>query len=243
MGQRGTPDYGQYAPATTIARLADLGELAVRLGSIVSFDRRGEVVWMDDFEDGIIKWKTSAAGAGAAVTSDTVKSRNGAKSAKLVAGSDGGKQATLYHYQPFPVSSRYGVEFSFAFETSPKHIGLRLDLYDGANHYFGDIVYRPPLTRLDYEDSNADYQALTTTLDLLSDSIMFHTLKLVADWSTKKYVRLLLDNNSYDLSGIDLYSAADAVTLPQVRVRVLLAGTSGNPVLYVDDVIITQNEP
>jgi len=37
-----------------------LAELATRLGSIVTYDRKGEVIFCDDFEDGIDAWRAIA---------------------------------------------------------------------------------------------------------------------------------------------------------------------------------------
>ena len=52
----GYPDYGTQGPVSTVHSIQDLGELAVRLGSIVTFDRRGNVLWLDGFDSGIGAW-------------------------------------------------------------------------------------------------------------------------------------------------------------------------------------------
>jgi len=60
----GTPDWGVTASKKTIYSLHDMGELAVRLGSIVSFDRRGDVIFSDSFQNGLGKVYASGVGAG-----------------------------------------------------------------------------------------------------------------------------------------------------------------------------------
>ena len=62
-----TPDYGRLSAQATVFPVTDLGELAARLGSIVSHDRRGDVIWLDGFEDGLDKWQPTTSGSGAAV--------------------------------------------------------------------------------------------------------------------------------------------------------------------------------
>ncbi|GAI49683.1 unnamed protein product, partial [marine sediment metagenome] len=61
---RGQPDYGSSAVKEVAGTLADMGELAARLSSIVEYDRRGDVVYLDDFEEPVLKWSPLAAGAG-----------------------------------------------------------------------------------------------------------------------------------------------------------------------------------
>ena len=59
----GHPDYGGAAPLATVYTLQDLAELAARLGSIDVFDRRGNVLLLDDFESGIKKWLFGGTGS------------------------------------------------------------------------------------------------------------------------------------------------------------------------------------
>ena len=54
----GVQDFGASSGQNSTYGLTDLGELAVRLGSPVSFDRRGDVVMMETFEDGLDAWVT-----------------------------------------------------------------------------------------------------------------------------------------------------------------------------------------
>ena len=56
MSKYGLPDYGMYAALENMGNLVDYGELATRLGSIVSFNREGNVIFWDDFEKTPIKW-------------------------------------------------------------------------------------------------------------------------------------------------------------------------------------------
>ncbi|GAI56753.1 unnamed protein product, partial [marine sediment metagenome] len=77
----GQPDFGMYQIAKTIYRLADMGELAVRLGSIVTHDRRGDVIWMDNFDSGIAKWYQFASDDDGLVEWSAERSRSGGFSA------------------------------------------------------------------------------------------------------------------------------------------------------------------
>ena len=109
----GQPDFGLYAVKKTVSGLADLGELAVRLGSIITFDRRGDIVWFDDFEGDVFKWERDPSGVDAAIIVSPEAARNGAFSAKLTTGNLADDHATILHHLPYPVTSRVGFEISF----------------------------------------------------------------------------------------------------------------------------------
>jgi len=49
----GAPDWWGTEQTSTVHLVQDVGELAARLGSIVTFDRRGNVIWLTSFEDGL----------------------------------------------------------------------------------------------------------------------------------------------------------------------------------------------
>ena len=239
----GSPDWGASRPVTTIYQLSDLGELAARLGSIVTFDRRGDVAWMDDFEDNIDKWVISAVGVGASAALSVDKARSGAKSAKLTTGDTVGAMTTLYRMFGLPViKTRLGFEYSFvchddvAFYT---HLGI----YRLGTLYITSLLYDHSIPALQIQKTNGAYEDLTAGLDL-SAGDAWHTIKLVSDFSSDgEYVRVLLDNNAPSVLG---RAARQTATALADHVRVLFSGrtlTAANNSMYVDDVIVTQNEP
>ncbi|GAG01299.1 unnamed protein product, partial [marine sediment metagenome] len=58
------PDDYKWLPGSTRFPLSDIGELAVRLGSLCSYDRRGEVIFIDDFGHGVNGYVLSHVGTG-----------------------------------------------------------------------------------------------------------------------------------------------------------------------------------
>jgi EAL domain-containing protein (putative c-di-GMP-specific phosphodiesterase class I) len=95
-----------------------------------------------------------------------------------------------------------------------------------------------------YYYSSADSWVEITTLDAFSASDQsFHPIKLVVDFDTLKYDRVIVDNTLYDLSSFSLYSAVSALN-QRILWEVTLEGlnTTGGQ-LYVDDAIFTQEEP
>ena len=72
-------------------------ELAARLGSPDTFDRRGDVLWMDDFESGL-KWRTSLLGTGSLIDLTATMAASGGKCCRLVTGSANNDYAYLLRH-------------------------------------------------------------------------------------------------------------------------------------------------
>ncbi len=238
-----TPDWGALSGQATVFPVTDLGELAARLGSIDRFDRRGDVIFMDDFADGLGKWVTGTAGTGAAADLSFSEVRNGMLSCRLLAGSDGTRQALIYRALSFPALSGMGLEVSFQIPPFTEEIQFLFSLYDGVNFNDFRVIWRDTDDDLQYRDSNGDHVTFQAGVDLSIWSSLFHVMKMVVDADAKTYVRVILDDQEYSLAGIAAEQSANA-TLPMLRPRIQNHGRAGaNDVVYLGDVIVTQNEP
>lgn len=237
------PDWFPLVKETIFPAAIDLGELAVRLKSIDTFDRGGDVIWLDDFEDGLGKWEIGGNGAGTGVALSTARSRNGAQSILLTAGSDGLLTATINHRSAFPVLSVFGFEFSFHVIELITNIILDIAIFDGTNQRQFSIRWVESTNTLEYLDSAGVYQTIASNIFFNRGNTLFHTLKLVFDGLNTEYVRLLQNATTHLLTDIAARTLASAVS-PHARITITLTGTSGtNRDMYVDDTIFTQNEP
>jgi len=212
---RGAPDYSNVRAYGPMQRLDDMAELAARLGSPDRFERGGRIVYLESFEYGLSSWNPTTYGTGAeAILVSTIKN-TGRFSARLTGGSDGAGAVKIFRKFAYPVLNKYSVEFAVYFEAHTGDIRLRLVQHDGT----------------------------TEDLDLQSPYMGFHIFKLVADFENQVYERLVVDNETYDLSSYDAYSFTSD-DCPNVRVDVLLYSETGyNGFSYVDDIILKQNEP
>ena len=220
-----------------------MAELAARLGSIVTFDRRGDVVWMDDFESGVEKWVISGSGTGYGCVSSAEKAKTGGWSAKLTTGQLINYLGQMRHYQSYPALSKIGFEVSFVIHLNLGGIRLELGLYTGTTFYVAMIDICPTPPNLGYYDENFAYQTIAHDISIAAWDYLFHTAKLVANFETGKYTRLIFDNYSYDLSSAKMYSSPSS-TSPNLFVTIIATpSVNANESTYIDDVIITQNEP
>lgn len=239
----GTPDWGVTAGRTTVYQLTDMGELAARLGSIVTFDRRGDVIWLDDFESGRRGWSAILSGAGAAADISLVAARSGAASCRLVSGTDAGKSATIAHRDRLPVSAGLGMEASFALGDHIGNLTFVYQAYDGVNVTDWRVKWSDTDRKLAYRDADLNYVTLATGVDIFVNATLFNTVKMALDAASGEYARIIFNSATYALPGVAARVTADA-TEPQIRVEVGLGGVEGfNNKVYLDDVILTQNEP
>ena len=239
----GTPDWGVTAGAVTTYQLTDMGELAVRLGSIVSFDRRGDVIWMDDFESGLDKWLLNFSGTGATIELTTDWARSGRYAASLVAADDGSSSSDITRRLPFPALSRLAFEYSFQLSGSIGLLETVIQVFDGTNRTIYGVRWRDTDNDLQYLDADGNYVTFATGVNLFNPNETHHTLKLVVNTEDKEYLRFILDDTEYSLADIGARVAVNS-TSPYLLVQSLLVGRSGqNDYAYIDDAIITQNEP
>jgi hypothetical protein len=240
---KGQPDFGQYAPTTTIAGLSDLGELAARLGSVVIFDRRGNVIAIDYFESGIEQWFTTGQ-EGYSVEWSSAYAKTGGFSCKLTSPAVEGYFAAIWKYIACPVFSSLGLEASFSAETWCRYLDFTMEIYDGSYDNIAGIRFDSVTGKLQYLDSEGNYQDVPGGAhDVFGIASAFDTLKFVADFTTGKYKRLIVSNHEFDLSAMS-FRKTPLVETPIMVVSITQTSHGTSPgIAYIDDVIITQNEP
>lgn len=239
----GQPDYSGTSQKITTYSLSDMAELAARLGSINTFDRRGDLVWYDDFEATLNKWVNNGNGTGHDADVSTTAARNGAQSCKIVTGSDGQLSGVIYAYAPELVKSKVGLEVHW---TRPSfnwtYIYFRLQIIHSDYQWDARIKFQDSDASLHYWDGSA-YQQIATGVGARSSAYQFLPLKFVVDLDNEVYERLLFQRTEYDLTSYALPSAAGSA-ITETVISIYSEGTAGNNVTgYVDDIILTQNEP
>ncbi len=240
---RGQPDFGVYAVKETVAGLADIGELAARLGSIVTFDRRGDVVWLEDFEGSLSRWTEAGSGTDHAAIISAESAHHGSFSCKITTGKDGDKLGGITHTGVAMVLSKIGYEVSFTLDSDIDIIEWRFTYYDGSLGYQTVIYFDYTNKKLQYRDTSQNLVDIATGVNLHYGSQLYHTVKFVTDLVNKKYNRVIFDNVAYDLSDIALRTWTSSL-FPRYLINIFTETlTDTNVSNHIDNVIITQNEP
>lgn len=238
------PDYTTKYKMTTIFGQIDTGELAARLGSPVTFDRRGHILFYDDFEDLLGKWNTGTHGDGASVAISTAAAATKSSSVKLTTGSTGQFMARMFIYRALPVLGKLGFEVSFTFDDDMDNIVLHATIRSGVSIFSPRIELDHTNNKIEYYDSGGIYQDLITSVSWQHETYNWAALKFVVDYTNEKYTRLIFRDTQTPMSSYAMRRTELGGNEQRVDFGITATGTTGNnAVLYVDNVIITQNEP
>lgn len=239
----GTPDWGLVGPKTTVYGLDDLGEQAVRLGSPHLWDRRGDTVFSTDFRDGMSPFIPTAGGVGGNIVLSTGHTRQGAYSLKLTPRSDDPFYAHVDLQLAIPRTRSLGLEFSFSLDEDTDAWSGALALFDGARYHRAAVRYDHVNRVLEHYSLLTAYTPFATGVWGPEHAYPSNTIKLVANFDTGFYVRVLMNDGLWNLPAVPI----DSMGLPgaaNLRVRIYHYAVAGkNPVGYLDNVIVTQNEP
>ncbi|MDY6888269.1 MAG: hypothetical protein SVV88_11620 [Pseudomonadota bacterium] len=218
-------------------------ELATRLGAASTRHRQGECIIIDDFESSTIKWETATLGASSAVARDTTYAKRGSGSISLTAGSSINDYAMITKYTPAPPTTKLGYEVNFTVSDTDTLIELMLDCYNGTNRKRAYFMYNSDDNSLAVYDHTLGMYSIGSDVLYQQGNYYFHNLKFTIDMDDYSYHKAYMNEKVYTLSAFTLQSTTDS-TRPHVRAIVQhrrQAATTGT--VYVDDFILTQNEP
>ena len=219
-------------------------ELAARLGSPVTFERRGNVYLVDSFEEGLNKCVPTTSGTGAQVYLDTERARTGGYSCKLVAGSDEDRYAGVrWRVALISREGLMGVEWHWCAGGYFRAIEARVRLRTtGLTSRFGVRLFQPGGEIYVWGPSDT-WEETGLRFMFNPAEALFHAAKLVLDLLDGKYKRLQFNSIEYDLSEWEGYRP-EFGNLLYVEFEIRLETFEGfNGWMWLDDVILTINEP
>lgn len=238
---RGYPDWGRIRKVGQVSSVADLGELAVRLGSINSFDRRGDVYWMDSFEDGVAGWIATSAPGGGTAAQSTTYARHKGNSIKVTTPAAVGGVLGIQHWEALAFAGKTGWEIALMSEGELQYFELLVDILDGSRNWRAYVRLDVVGQKWEYEDSGGSWQTIATGVVFTEAETLFNLTKLVIDVTEHEFVRLLFNADEWLLAGIamrDMGATSGVYTRFQPRVTADEALD-----YYFDTAIITLNEP
>jgi hypothetical protein len=242
MGQD-TPDWGGKYVNGQFYPLDDHAELAVRLGAVQTYDRRGACVWWYDFHYGVGDVGPQVSGAGSAIALNADQWESPPFSCKLQAGTDPTSRAWIERRMALPTSLRVGYQASYRVGANTQIVYNTISHYDGSDRWYSYLYLDFVNNVLKVLDGSAGLVTILDPLPPLIGAAYFAHVKLVADLANHTLVRGILDQNELDLSAYTMAHYADA-TAEQVQVRSMIETSAGvAAVSIVDNMIITANEP
>lgn len=239
----GHKDYAEGGETKIIHAVTDLGELAVRLGSPDVFQRSGNVIFIDSFENGLTPYFSTLAGTGAAIDHMGNRSFHGGSSVRLIGGSDGGRRAELNKRFHIVELNKMGVECTFSMGANAYYVAITLNHWDGTNVRSYVIYANMDAGKFQYYDEDGNRQDLDT-FDWGNDDLdHWHTMKMICDLENNKYVRAFYNEKNFSLADIPVRTIASA-DVPRLDLDILVISDDGeNGIAYLDSFILTINEP
>lgn len=217
-------------------------ELAARLGSPITYDWRGQVLYLNTFENGIGAMRSVASGTGASVSIVPDFALTGGYTCKLVGGSTPLTYAQIKVYISGPPSGRIGGMARFGPDGAGQGFAVVLTLVIDGYVYVGGVRINLVTDDIEYYDPGGGYTKLADVA-LYKLRYYWYGVKVVVDFTTKKYVRVMFGRTSWDLSALDLAQGV-AATEEYLTATCEVHSRSGyNDTVYVDSFILTVNEP
>jgi hypothetical protein len=239
----GKPDWGMVGPKATVYGMDDMGELAVRMGSPVMWDRRGDVILFDSFEGGGVQSFSGTTGVGDYYRTRAGVSVHGPLARYFyLAGAVNSDGYVSWYCTPTSIMVN-GFEASVGYDQNIDHFGIALSYLDGANEYRASVHYFPATDVLAYQTGAAAWTTFATNVALWLVLHPFHVFKVVVDFDNLQFVRAIVNDVTYDLLGIGLYTRGQMVG-PCLQGRVhFVSDQVGLSECAVDRAVLTHNEP
>jgi hypothetical protein len=219
-----------------------LAELATRLGSVVSYERRGQVLLVENFSNGLGFYTTTASGTGT-VELSPAKYYKGGYSVKMSPQSAAGNTCNLSgQIGSVPVGQRVGLGVWISYVAGLESVKIVLIVGDGSNQN---------ISRIELEYSTGKVYAYTTAAARTEVGRFetnaatlgsFRFVKFVINLSTARYVRVIVDDTQFDASAVSFQQNPTSIKYCSITILVQSDGTRYGP-LYVGAVILTSVEP
>jgi len=239
----GAPDWSNVVKYYQVHRLDDMAELAARLGAIHRWDRRGDVLFYDDFSNGLEHWLTSSPSASDFPKIVTERSEYGGYSVKFQPTDGPARYQNMWKVHAYPQPTPLGFEFSFTTHLYLLYIESYVMLFYPTGKYEFIVRYNRKDLKMEYRDENEVWQTIWSNYELRDDTYLFHHMKLVIDSDKKEYVRLIVDHETADLSDIPGLLTAEVGRESIYWIIRVYAQSGQTATIYVDNCIITMNEP
>lgn len=220
-----------------------LAELAARLGGLQRWDNRGQMLYGLNFEHGIPKECGITVNGSNTLTLAPGYGYNGSYAADLYTTAGAGGLSQLAWGVAPTQSTKVGLETTFFASAQAGILQLLFDIYSGTQESNPRIRWYLNTGAFQYYGNDSLWHTIGSINIPLNVYTGLSSFKMVVNYSTGKYMRLLANNVTVDLSSYSFPQGASSLQ-PQIVARVELDSQVGQAVhVYCDDIVVTHNEP
>jgi hypothetical protein len=239
----GAPDYSNVRVLKDVYRVDDLAELAARVNRLVAYDRRGCFIYYDDFGQGLAGIEQGVVYAGSNIILSALRAESPPFSVGLLAPTPTAQWVYVCKRLALTAGLQIGAHVAIRCSQYTSKFVVELLCYkDGVQQRIAltfDLVNRDLLLDV----GEGQIKLMDGILELLGSDYYFAHIKIVADFDGGKGKRILFDNHEFDISAYTTLQTATALA-NHLQVYVANYGsTYANNYIYVDDLIVTTNEP
>lgn len=241
---RGNADYQNPNYTFSVSNVDAIDEFAIRYG-FSRVDNRGRVLFVEDFQAGLIGWNLASDGLGVDPVHLYRKPYNwlGNGSIELdPVGLDGYSQ--MYRNSVISGGSRIGLEVGLYLPASNANWIIKLNsTYTDGRNYELDLFGTQNTSIIYVSSSGGDVAIVSgaTSADLQQRWI---PIKIVMDMSINKAVRAMVGSIEYDISPYDLGSVVQGVQGDtKIDIAALWTNTAFNEPIYIGYIVLTGDEP
>lgn len=218
-------------------------ELAVRLGSPVSYEQSGRVQFVETFENGLQRWVPQLDGLDAAVALDPEYCASGGYSCKMTGGSTADYMARIVYSQGLLPIGKVGLAFAISSAVDFDSFYFVVSAFDGTHVHFIEGKLDGTAPDLAIRDGTPAWPVVGHAVASSGSASKFYFVKIVADLENDIYDVLRFNQQEIDISAYTLYTEG-CDDPPHVEIYFTLYSDDGdNDVVYLDDVILTLAEP
>lgn len=220
-----------------------LSEMAARMGSVVRYERSGQIHWVETFENGMQSWVKFLPLPASIAEISPVYSQSGGYSCRLVGAPTGSGTASITRFCGVNPVGKIGLSFSFAVDSDFETIKLSFYLRTTGVQHQPILRLPPPLGKIDIFTSESGWVEVCDLTMGTKSAEIWNTVKLVVDFSTGAYVSLRYNAGTHDISAYHYTTASNSYT-PEISVGIQAQSRAGEAdEVYIDDVILTFAEP
>lgn len=226
-------------------RMLSIGntELAARLGSVRTHDRRGNTYYTTSFEHGIADWVKVTEGLGSSVRLVPTEYRTGGYSVRCCTRANALAWAGASIKLPLLTPGAMGISCAWRAPEGVDRFFARMFWYSEDTALEGMIEYCEEDGILKIGQDGGAWHILAEGLTLYPGTVPWHVIKLVVNFDTGYYVRAIVDRGEWDISDKVCMTAA---LLQRNTVAIDFTAQNVNAVsrnTYIDDVVLTAGEP
>ena len=217
-------------------------DLSVRLGSPVTWDWRGNVLYMHDFSTGYGPMLKVAHGTGAVVALGPEKGCFGGYALKMTSGSDDAGYGQIHFYVGSNPSVRLGIAARFAISSNTGYVEVHIEHQEGASSPYGSLWVDVANSQLQIYLAVGGWTNVgAVVVNLSGDTYCW--LKLVINQDTGYYERAMYNEVEIDLSAYPCPTLSSSYVGSIMASFVNVGRDGNNDVVYLDQVVLTVNEP